>query len=343
MQELYNLVEKLVDISGVSGFESYGHDSLEKIIKELKIFDETGFTATGSFYGIIRCGKENAPLVLCDAHLDTVGFIVTEICSGGFLRVAPIGGIAPKILASSFVNIYGKETIKGVFISTPPHLQSAGENEKKQEVINILIDTGMSTEKLKEIIRIGTPVGFLCDLQWMLEDTLVGASFDDRLCGAVILRALSRINRSELNVDVAFQFSTNEETGYKGAMTSAYMLNPDKAIVVDVTHAYVPGAPKVREGICAGKGVDICFSPQTNRALTKYIVNIAREKEIPFQLSAAPVRTGTNSNAIQTTRQGIPVVLLSVPLKNMHTMSEAVNVQDAVATSDLIYAILNSF
>lgn len=342
MQKLYNLVENLTSYPGVSGFESMAFEKLSEYVKSLGIFDEIGTTSVGSFYGIMRCGRDNVPLVLCDAHLDTVGFVVTELCEGGFLRVAPVGGIAAKILPASEVNIYGKEILNGVFASKPPHLQEPGESEKKQEITDLCIDTGIPLEKLKEIVRIGTPVGFKCKLQRLLGDNLAGASFDDRLCGAAVLRALQSLDRSALNVDVAFQFSGNEETGYKGAMTTAYRLNPDKAIVVDVTHAFVPGAPKVREGIRAGNGADICFSPQTNRAFTKFAVDVAEREGIPYQLSAAPVRTGTNSNAVQTTRDGIPVLLVSIPLKNMHTMSEIVNLNDALAASDLVAAVLRS-
>lgn len=342
MEKLYNIIENLTSYAGVSGFEEMAFESLLDYVKELDIFDEINTTSVGSFYGIIRCGKENAPLVLCDAHLDTVGFVVTEICDNGFLRVAPVGGIAAKILPSSKVLIYGKKTIEGIFGSKPPHLQEAGESEKKMEISALCVDTGMPTDELKEIVRIGTPVGFPCVLQKLLGDNLAGAGFDDRLCGASIIRALLMLDKKALNVDVAFQFSGNEETGYKGAMTTAYRLNPDKAIVVDVTHAFVPGAPKVREHIRAGKGTDICFSPQTNRAFTKYVIDIAKKEELPCQISAAPGRTGTNSNAVQTTRNGIPVALLSIPLKNMHTMSEIVNMKDALNTSKLIAAVLKS-
>ncbi len=342
MEQLFSLTEKLTSFPGVSGAEYMAFEGVCQYLKELELFDEIDTTSVGSVYAIMRCGKENAPLVLCDAHLDTVGFVVTEICEGGFLRVAPVGGIAGKILPSSVVNIYGTKTIQGVFASKPPHLQEAGESEKKIEISDLSIDTGMPLDELKEIVRVGTPVGFPCDLQWLLNYNLAGAGFDDRLCGAVILRALQMLDKSSLNVDVAFQFSGNEETGYKGAMTTAYRLNPSKAIVVDVTHAFVPGAPKVREGIKAGNGPDICFSPQTNRQFTKYATEIAQREGIPYQNSAAPVRTGTNSNAVQTTRNGIPVLLVSVPLKNMHTMSEIVNMPDALNTSRLIAAVLQS-
>lgn len=341
MNALYEIIQNLTSYSGVSGFESMSFQTLCPYIKSLNLFDETGTTPVGSFYGIIRCGKENAPMLLLDAHLDTVGFVVTELCDGGFLRVAPVGGIAPKILPSSIVNIYGKKTIKGVFASKPPHLQAAGESEQKMDIADLSIDTGLPLEELKDIVRIGTPVGFPCELQKMLNDNLAGASFDDRLCGAIILRALQTIDKSQLNYDIAFQFSGNEETGYKGATTTAYRLNPEKAIVIDVTHANVPGAPDVFKDIHAGKGSVITLSPQTNRAFTKQVISIAENNGIPYQLSAFPIRTGTNSNAVQTTRNGIPVCLISVPLKNMHTMSEVVNLNDALNTAKLIAAVIN--
>ncbi len=342
MEKLYSLVERLTSFPAVSGAEYMAQDGVCEYLRELNLFDEVSKTSVGSVYGILRCGKENAPLVLCDAHLDTVGFVVTEICEGGFLRVTNVGGIAGKILPSSVVNIYGKKTIQGIFASKPPHLQEAGESERKIEISELSIDTGLPLEELKEIVRVGTPVGFPCDLQWLLNDNLVGASFDDRLCGAAILRALQMLDRTKLNIDIAFQFTGNEETGYKGAMTTAYRLNPQKAIVVDVTHAFVPNAPKVREATKAGHGPDICFSPQINREFTKYAIKIAEREGIAYQTSAAPIRTGTNSNAIQTTRNGIQTLLISIPLKNMHTMSELVNMNDALNTAKLIKSILQS-
>lgn len=342
MEQLYSIVENFTSYPGISGFEDMAFDELKAYVESLNIFDEIGTTPVGSFYGIMRCGKKDAPLVLCDAHLDTIGFVVTELCEGGFLRIAPVGGIAAKILPSAEVNVYGKKTIRGVFASKPPHLQEAGESEKKMNVTDLCIDTGIPLEELKELVRIGTPVAFPCKLTKLLNDTLAGAGFDDRLCGASIVRALMMLDKNELNVDVAFQFSGGEEIGYKGAMTAAYRLNPDKAIVIDVTNAFVPGAHKTREGVRAGNGVDICLSPQTHRAFTKQAISIAEKEEIPYQLSASPGRTGTNSNAVQTARNGVPTLLVSIPLKNMHTMSELVNMNDALNTSRLVAAVIRS-
>ena len=128
MEKLYELVENFSSYPGVAGFEEMAFEGLSKYVESLNLFDEMGTTPVGSFYGIIRCGKKDAEMVLCDAHLDTIGFVVTEICKGGFLKVANIGGIAGKILSATEVNIYGKKTIKGIFASKPPHLQDPGES-----------------------------------------------------------------------------------------------------------------------------------------------------------------------------------------------------------------------
>ncbi|MBE6692239.1 MAG: M42 family peptidase [Ruminococcaceae bacterium] len=342
MEKLYELVENFTSYPGVSGYESMAFEELENYVKSLGIFDEFGTTPAGSFYGIIRCGKKDAEMILCDAHLDTIGCLVTEICDGGFLKVANVGGIAGKILSGSDVNIYGKKAIKGIFASKPPHLQEPGESEKKIEVVDMCIDTGLSKEELEKIVRIGTPVAFPCRLEKLVDNNLAGAGFDDRLCGAAIVRGLMMLDKSKLNVDVAFQFSGGEEIGYKGARTNTYKLNPDKAIVIDVTHAFVPGAPKAREAVYAGKGGDICLSPQTNRAFTKYCIEVCKKENIPYQISASPGATGTNSNAVQTTRNGVPVMLISIPLKNMHTMSEIVNMDDAYNTARVVSAVIQS-
>lgn len=342
MEKLYSLIESFTSYPGVSGFEDMAFDDLKNDVEKLNLFDELGTTPVGSFYGIMRCGKKNAPLVLCDAHVDTIGFVVTELCEGGFLRIAPIGGIAAKILPAAEVLIFGKKTIKGIFASKPPHLQEPGESEKRMNVTELSIDTGLPLEELKKIVRVGTPCAFPPSYKRLIGDNVVGAGFDDRLCGAAIVRAIMMLDKSKLNVDVAFQFSGGEEIGYKGATTNTYHLNPDKAIVIDVTHAYVPGAPKTREGVKAGLGGDICFSPQTNRAFTKFAIDVAERESIPYQLSASPGRTGTNSNAVQTARSGVPVFLISIPLKNMHTMSEIVNLKDAYETSRLVAEVIKA-
>lgn len=338
MERIYELASALSSICAVSGREDMGMQNLVDLCKEY--FDSYELTPVGSFIGRIECGKKDAKTLLIDAHFDEVGFLVSEICEGGFLKVVNIGGIDPRILSASEVLICGKHVIPGIFTSKPPHLQEQGEDEKPMKLTDLAIDTGCSKEQLEEIITIGTPVAYRSTVERLQGEYIVGKSFDDRICIAAILRALELVKGEELKMNIAISFSGGEETGYKGASTTAYRTAPDYAIVLDVTNAYVPDAPIYRKGVVTGGGGSISYSAQTNRELTCIAVETARMNQIPYQLFAEPNKTGTNSSAIQTTRDGIPTVLISIPLKNMHTSNEIVSLADVLHVSKLISKLI---
>lgn len=334
MKRIYELACALSSIVAVSGREDMGMGQLSELCTDY--FDSYEITPIGSFIGRINCGKENAKTLLLDAHFDEVGFMVSDICDGGFLKFVNIGGIDPRILSASEVLIHGKKTIPGVFTSKPPHLQEPGESKKAMKLEDLAIDTCYTKEQLEEIVKIGTPISYRATVERLQDDSIVGKSFDDRICIVSILRALELLKGKELPINIAVQFSGGEETGYKGAMTSSYRIAPDYAVVLDVTNAYVPDAPIYRKGTVIGGGGSISYSAQTNRMLTDMTVTVAREKNIPIQLFAEANRTGTNSGAVQTSRDGIPTVLISIPLKNMHTANEIIKISDVLEVSKLI-------
>ncbi len=337
MERIYELACAFSELHAVSGQEYTGMERIAELCKGY--FDSYEVTPVGSFIGRINCGKANAKTLLLDAHIDEVGFIVSEICEGGFLKVVNIGGIDPRILSASEVNIYGKKTITGIFTSKPPHLQEKDELEKPMKLEDLAIDTGYSKEQLEEIVSIGTPVGYRSPVVRLQGDYIAGKSFDDRICAVSILRALEMLKGKDLPVNIAVEFSGGEETGYKGAATSSFRIAPDYAIVLDVTNAYVPDAPVYRKDIKMGAGASISYSAQTNRALTVKAVETAKKNGIPYQVFAEPNHTGTNSGTIQTAHGGIPTVLISIPLKNMHTANEVVTLSDVFETSRLISAL----
>ncbi|PKM62969.1 MAG: hypothetical protein CVU97_02755, partial [Firmicutes bacterium HGW-Firmicutes-21] len=241
-----------------------------------------------------------------------------------------------RILSASEVNIYGKQTILGIFTSMPPHLQEPGDSEKAMKLTDLAIDTGYSKERLEDIVAIGTPVGYRSPVARLQNDNITGKSFDDRIGITAILRAIELLKGKALPVNIAVQLSVGEETGYKGAITGSYHVAPDFAVVLDVTNAYVPEAPVYRKRIRMGEGGSISYSARTSRRLTDRAVAVAKDKGIPYQLFAEPNNTGTNSGAIQTSREGVPTVLISVPLKNMHTANEIVMLSDVLNVSRLI-------
>lgn len=334
MERVYELAKRLTAIPGVSGDEERAFPQLEALLRDR--FDEIGFTPVSSFYGIRRSKKPGAKTVLLDAHLDTIGFMVTKICDGGFLKVTSIGRTAEKNLPASEVWIYGKKTIPGVFASKPPHLQERGESEKRASLSDLSIDAGMAREELEKLVRIGTYVGFKSECERLGDTAVVSPSFDDRLCAAAVLRGLELLEGEDPGVNAAFLFSAREEKRYIGAMTGAFRLQPDYAMVLDVCNAYVPGASEARKYLKMGRGCTLSYSAQTNRELTEFTERILTEKDVPLQLLAESDHTGTNSAAVQTSRGGVPTCLISIPLRNMHTANEVADLRDVLSAANAV-------
>ena len=256
------------------------------------MFDETYTTSTGSFVGIRRCGKENAIKLLFDAHLDEIGFMVKEICSGGFLKVTGIGGIDTKVLSAMEVWIFGKEKISGIFTSVPPHLRKDTKS-KKITIDDMYIDTGRSKEYLEENVPIGTVVAYKTKTERLQNNRVVGKSFDDKICICTILDAFDLLKDRKLNVDLYALFSGGEEiTGYVGGTTAAHEFMPDYAVAIDVTNSYVPESPKRREENRVGFGGVVSISSTTSRAFTKRFIKVLDEAKYRIKSSASPDKHG---------------------------------------------------
>jgi endoglucanase len=295
----------------------------------------------GNHVLIKRSGKKNAPLVLVDAHFDEIGMMVTEVCEDGFLRITSIGGLSPTVLQAADVIVYGRKTVRGVIISTPPHLRSGREDELP-DVGDLMIDTGYSKEEMEQIAPAGTPVGFAPVYGELLNGILAGKSFDNKACAAVALTAVSHTPREALAADVAVLLSAFEETSrIGGAGPATFGLDPDYAMVIDVNLARVPDVPKA-ETVPLGKGVSLSASAATDRALTKATRRLCQEKELAHCIVAAPCSTGTNAATVNLVRGGVPVVDVGLPLRSMHTYNEVISLADAETLCRLVQAFVCS-
>ena len=330
--ELKNLIVDLSSLMSIGGFERFEREKLLSIIGEY--FDESYVDKVGNQIFVKKCGRENAPKIMLDAHMDEIGMYVTEILEGGFLRVANIGGIDTGILQASDVTIYGKdERFFGVIASTPPHL-ATGDNKTLPQISELLIDTCMTKEELESKIRIGTPVGFSTKYAEILNNKIMGKSFDDKACAACAIFATVNTPRESLAGDVYVMLSCCEEvTGM--VAPGAYDLNPNYAMSIDVNLGRVPGTKK-EDTVELGKGPSITISAVTDRKLTNMVINMAKEKEIPYQVSVCPTHTGTNAVSIQLAREGIPTVDVGLPLASMHTYNEIISLDDTQTLCNLI-------
>ena len=334
--ELKKLIVDLSGLMSIGGFERFEREKLIDLVGEH--FDGAYLDKVGNQIFVKKCGKENAPRIMLDAHMDEIGMYVTEILDGGFLRVTNIGGIDTGILQASDVIIYGsEERLFGVIASTPPHLAS-GSGKELPKIDDLLIDTCLTKEELESKIRIGTPVGFAPKYTEMLGNKVMGKSFDDKACAACAIYAAATTEREKLVGDVYVMLSCCEEvTGM--VAPGAYALNPDYAMSIDVNLGRVPGTKK-EETVELGGGPSITISAVTDRKLTNMLIDLAKEKEIPYQISISPTHTGTNAVSIQLAREGIPTVDVGLPLASMHTYNEIISFDDTKTLSDLISAFI---
>lgn len=331
---LKELLTGLCGLMSVSGWETYDRGALLTLIGEY--FDENFTDGVGNQIFIKKCGREGAPRILIDTHMDEIGMFVTEIKEGGFLSVINIGGLDTRILQACEVIIYGEKKIYGVIASTPPHLQKPGDNKTLPEIGDLLIDTGYTKEELEGIVRIGTPVGFKPKYTELLGGSIAGKSFDDKACAACAVYALADCSADELAGDVYLQLSAFEETGRSaGAATATYVIDPDYAMVIDVNHGRTPDATRA-DTIVMGGGPGVTVSAATDRRLTRMTIELAEQKGIKNQISVSAANTGTNAPAVNLTRSGVPVVDIGLPLKCMHTYNEVLMLADCEETAKLI-------
>lgn len=331
----------LCSLMTVSGFENRAVDTIAKMYESS--FDEIKTDGAGNILLIKRCGRENAPMALVDAHLDEIGMLVTEVLEGGFLRIAPIGGIDPCIMQGADVCVWGKEMLWGVVVSTPPHLRKAGE-DKLPPVNELMVDVGLgyTKEELDEMIPVGTPIGFAPLYSQLLGDKIAGKSFDDKACGAIAIAAVAETPKEKLEADVCVMLSRYEETSRLGGVAvGVFTVKPDYAMVIDVNLATVPDVSK-RESVEMDKGISITLSAGTHKGLTKMTEELCREKEIPYTLSVCPSYTGTNASTVNLVGEGVPVVDIGLPLKSMHTYNEVISLIDSMSLFNLVGEFVTS-
>ncbi len=288
----------------------------------------------GNVWGVIPCGKPKAPTVLLEAHIDEIGFVVTQADESGFLHVDACGGIDNRVLSSTPVTVLCDPPINGVFGATPIHLSK--EDAPAPKLTERVIDIGIQNT---QVVPVGTHVSFRPHFEELLQERVCAKALDNRAGVAAILRALDLLQDGVVSVNVAVAFCTQEELGLRGAKTAAFSLRPDAALVVDVSFAHTPDADKTQCGVL-GKGAMIGISPVLNRDMTDKLQRLAVQQNIAYQWEVTGNTTGTDADVMSIVASGIPTALLSVPLRYMHTPTEMVALSDVEATAQLMAAYI---
>lgn len=284
----------------------------------------------------IKKGKQSGTnkSIMLMAHSDEVFLMITEIMPNGFLKF--IGnGIDPKTLVSQEVVIHGKKQIDGIIGIKPPHLMTDEEKEKSVTIEGLLIDTGYSKEKLQEFVTIGDYVTLKRDFYELLNNNVTCKATDDRAGIVAMYTCCKELEKINHDLDVYFVASCQEEVGHRGAKMSSYDLNPTLAIAIDVTFDNGPMGDTDRENKIGG-GPVVCVGPNIHPKFRGRLMEIADEYAIPYNIEVEPGNTGTDAWDIQVTRGGIPTLLISIPIKYMHTSVEVINMEDIKNTGRII-------
>ncbi len=287
---------------------------------------KNGLTVVGKMQG------NGDKTLMLEAHIDEVAMIVTAVDDEGFVTVSNCGGIDLRGLPSRTVTIHGEERIPAVFCATPPHL-SSGETEY-DDISKIKLDTLLGA-KAKEIISVGDMVTFSACAESLLGNRVASKSLDNRAGVTCLIELASRLSSKSLPINVVFVFSDAEELGMRGAKTASFAINPDEAIAIDVSFASAPDVSPSESGRL-GHGAMIGIAPVLDKSISDKLVRIAKENDIPYQCEVMGATTGTNADVISINREGVKTGLVSIPLRNMHTECEVVDLDDILSACDIL-------
>lgn len=339
------LLKKLSNAPGISGFEDEVRDLM---ISELKEYtDEINVDPLGNMIAVKK-GDPSSTKIMLAAHMDEIGLMVRYIDKEGFIKFSKIGGINDQMLLNQSVYIQSsKGNVTGVIGSKPPHKIKESERKQIMKYDNMFIDIGArNREEAEELVSVGDPVIIRQEFEKLQNGFVKGKALDNRVGCAVLIEVLKQ---AETNATIYGVGTVQEEVGLKGAKTSAFSVNPDMALALDVTiSGDHPGIKEEEAPSKAGKGPAIILTDASGRGLItppqikKLLISAAEEEKIPYQVEVSDGGT-TDATSIHLTRKGIPTGVISPASRYIHTPVSVVCMDDVENAVKLILAVLKKF
>lgn len=334
MSDIQPFLKELLSAPGLSGYEAPAARIIEG--KWRPLVHELSRSSLGSLHGLRRgTAAEPRPSLLVAAHMDAIGLMVTGIAEGGFLRVTAIGGVDARVLPGQPVTVHAREDLPGVVVQPAARLLPPEIGEKPVPIEYLLMDIGLPPRKVNDLVRVGDFVSFAQPPLELSGETLAGHSVDNRASVAALTVCLEELQNRPHAWDVWAVATVQEETGLIGASTSTFQLHPSLAVVVDVTWAKGPGANDWNT-FPLGKGPTLGWGPNIHPALHKAFKELAERLEIPHSVEVMPRHSGTDAFATQVTAEGIPSMVIGIPLRYMHTPVEVVALKDVQRAGRLV-------
>lgn len=341
----WDFLKRYIDNASPVGFESSG----QKLwLDYLAPYVDTQFTDPyGTAVGVIN--PDSPFKVVIEAHADEISWFVNYINKEGLIYLKRNGGVDHQIAPGMRVFIHGKKgRVPAVFGWPAIHtrLGNPDAKEPQPKVDSLFLDTGARDKKQVEDlgVHIGSVVTYQDGFTELAYDYLVGRAFDNRVGGFMIAEVarLLKENKKKLPFGLYVVNAVQEEVGLRGAEMIARRIRPDIAIITDVTHdTTTPMINKIIEGdIACGKGPSLAFGPAVHNKLLQIVEDTAKANKIPVQMRAVSRSTGTDTDSFAYANDGCPSVLISIPLRYMHTTVEMLHRNDIQQTIRLMYETL---
>lgn len=341
--DVFDYLKRLTETPGPSGYEKQVADVIQGSWKPL--VDEISLDRVGSLIAVKKGqGAEPRSRILLAAHMDEIGLMVNQLLSlndsedsSGFLHVTKVGGVDMRHLYGQTVVIHsnaGRDLV-GILGSLPARKLPEDKRNKPYDFDDLVVDTGIPYGELKKLVSVGDFVSFRQPLRKLLNQRAVGKALDNRTSVASISICLEKLSRRSHEWDVVAVATAQEETRLLGAFTSAYALNPEVAIAIDVTFGKGPGATD-EQTYELGDGPTLGLGPNYHPGVHKALEKAAEALEMKVHTEPHSGSGGTDAFGLQIARGGIPTGLISIPLRYMHTMVESVSLADVERAGRLL-------
>ncbi|MEW5923838.1 MAG: M42 family metallopeptidase [Candidatus Zixiibacteriota bacterium] len=331
MDQTEVLLRDISNANGVSGHEGAAREVMAGYMKGLA---DISYDKLGSLIGRKK-GTADSPRVLVAGHLDEIGFMVKEITSEGYIKFLSLGGWWGHVALAQRVRIMtSKGPVIGVIGSTPPHLLKPKDREKVLEIEDMFIDVG-AMEKYDVTKKLGVKVGdpIIPDSQFTImnnDQMYLAKALDNRVACAMVIEILRHFKKAAHPNTIFGVGTVQEEVGIRGAKTVAHAVDPDVAVILDVTVArdIPPDGYKVSEKLGAGAAILVYDGGMIpNQRLRQLLMKTAEENKIPYHLTSL-LRGTTDGAAVHVTRSGVPTVFLGIETRYIHSHNSIIYRKD---------------
>jgi len=326
-KQSFEFLQGMVEVPSPSGYEEKVQDYVATHVRAFA--DDVQRDVHGNLMAIRQ--PRGRPRIMLAGHCDEIGFLVRYVTNEGLIHFTNVGGVDVAILPARRVHIHTDNgDVLGVIGSKAVHLKDRDKTEKLL-LEDLTIDIGARNRKEAEkLVSVGDPITFAEGMTRLQGNLVTSRATDDKVGAFVVMEALRLLRGRRFSAAVYAVSTVQEEIGLRGAVTSAFHIEPDVGIAVDVCHASdQPGVKKSQVGeVKMGAGPVLHRGANINPKLGRLMIEVARKKRIPHQLTSEPRATGTDANVMQLSRGGVATALISLPNRYMHTPTEVVSLED---------------